>query len=136
MPSEKRIEQEIMLAATECDCILFKNNVGSAYRGKMMMLNGKKVLTGLQFISYGLGGIKGSSDQIGIASVEITPDMVGKRVGIFTAIEVKKDKHGAYKATPEQRKFIQMVKANGGIAGVCDSVEDMKQLIKKGVCDV
>jgi len=126
MKSEKRIEQEITLEAALHDCTLFKNNVGTAYRGTLMMLNGKQVLTNLQFIKYGLGGVKGSSDQIGVTKLKITQDMVGKDIGVFTAIEVKKDKYGAYGATHEQKLFLQMVKDNGGIAFICDNADDVK----------
>lgn len=133
MPSEKRIEQEIQLAASEVGSTLYKNNVGTAYRGVMRSLKGENVLTKLQFIRYGLGNIKGGSDLIGMSTVEITPDMVGKKVAVFTAVEVKMDKFGNYKATAEQKRFIEMVKKKGGIAGVCDSIDDMKELIEKGV---
>lgn len=129
MPSEKRIEQDIVLALAKQGTIMFKNNVGTAYRGKLLLTNGKRTLTNPAIIRYGLGGIKGGSDQIGITPVVITSDMIGETIGVFTAIEVKKDKNGKYKATKEQSAFIAMVKANGGIAGVCDSVEDSIELI-------
>ena len=40
------------------------------------------------WIQYGLS--IGSSDLIGWRSVEVTPEMVGKRVAIFAAVEVKR----------------------------------------------
>lgn len=45
----------------------------------------------------------------------ITADMVGRSVAIFTAIEVKASDG---KATTEQKKFIDLVKKNGGIAKI------------------
>lgn len=139
--SEKRIEQEIQLEAAKHDCTLFKNNVGTAFRGTQFTIRspvlakllkrkiGSRIMLDLQIIRYGLGGVKGGSDQIGMTKVRITEDMVGKDIAIFTSIEVKKDKHGAYKATKEQKAWIKMVLANGGFAGVADCIEDMKELI-------
>lgn len=57
----------------------------------------------------------GGSDLIGWASVIITPDMVGQRVAIFTAAECKTD---VGKLMPDQVKFLDSVRAAGGIAGV------------------
>ena len=38
-------------------------------------------------IAYGLG--KGTADLIGLRSVEITPEMVGRRVAVFLSVECK-----------------------------------------------
>jgi hypothetical protein len=78
---------------------LFRNNVGLATTA-----NGHT-------IRYGL--CKGSSDLIGWTSITITPDMVGKKIAIFTAVELK-TKH--VKLSPEQANFIAQVNAAGGIA--------------------
>jgi len=67
---------------------------------------------------YGLG--KGTSDLIGFTIVN------GKAV--FTALEVKLE--GTY-PTKEQKAFIEIVKASGGIAGIVRSWEDVEELIKK-----
>jgi hypothetical protein len=58
---------------------------------------------------------KGSSDLIGWKTVEITPDMVGQHVAIFTAVEVKT---GSGRTTAEQEQFLQAVRAAGGIGVV------------------
>jgi len=129
MTSEKRVEQNLVLHAVKSKCLLFKNNIGSAYRGKPMKLNGKQILTNIMFLRFGLGNIKGGSDQIGITTIKITKDMIGKEVGVFTAIEVKKDKNGSYGATGEQRSFLKMVKERGGISGICDSNDDFDKII-------
>lgn len=69
------------------------------------------------------GLIKGSSDLIGWNSITITEDMVGKRVAVFTAVEIKT---GSVKTTAEQKIFIDNVNKAGGIAGI---VYDEKQAI-------
>ncbi len=88
-------------------CRLFRNNTGAIKDDE-----GRLVRFGL---------CKGSSDLIGFKPVTITPDMVGRTVAIFTAIEVKTP---TGKPTPEQLHFIDRVKQLGGIAGVARSVED------------
>lgn len=66
-----------------------------------------------QWVRYGLG--TGTSDFIGWTVKEITQDMVGRKVAIFTAIEAKASDS---KLTTDQKKFIDLVKKNGGIAKV------------------
>ncbi len=111
MTSERDIQAEIWEAMSEFS-VMFRNNVG-AFKDK----------TG-RFIRFGL--VKGSSDLIGWTRVEITPDMVGQTVAIFTAIECK-TKTG--KATPAQLYFVERVRLDGGYAGIARSVEDAMEVI-------
>ena len=113
--SEKRIEQEIILKASELGCVLFKNNVGVA-----------KLQDGTT-IRYGLGN--GSSDLIGIAPVKITPNMIGETVGIFLSVEVKKNKKGSYKATEGQKNWLTMVSRRGGFGAVLDDAEKLEEIV-------
>jgi hypothetical protein len=94
---------------------MFKNNVGmyTDQRGNV--------------IRYGL--CKGSSDLIGWTPVTITEDMVGKKIAVFTAIEVKLNKNGKYKATDLQKAFISAVNNAGGFAGVADCNKDLEDII-------
>jgi hypothetical protein len=103
--TEQDIMRSIMLAPHGCR--LWRNNTGAI-----------KDETG-RLVRFGL--CTGSSDLIGIRPITITADMVGTRVGVFTAIEVKTPKG---KPTVEQINFIQHVKGLGGIAGVARSVGD------------
>jgi len=70
----------------------------------------------------------GSSDIIGLTAVVITNEMVGKRIAVFTAIEVKSEKGIVSK---EQKLFNQMVLDNGGIVGIARSPEQSLQIINK-----
>lgn len=95
-------------------CRIFRNNVGLFYTK-----NGTPVRCGL---------VKGSSDFIGWKQVTITPDMVGKTVSVFCAVEIKT---GNDKERPEQVIFRNAVLKSGGIAVVikdrltCDDVSSM-----------
>ena len=76
-------------------------------------------------IHYGLTK-KGSSDLIGWTTKPITPDMVGKDVAIFTAIEIK-TKTG--RVSNEQDNFLAAVRLAGGIAGVARSEEEAVEIV-------
>lgn len=118
--SEKSIQDRIRAhIGKRPDCRLFRNNTGMAWRGqKQMSPPGMLILHRPVPIKYGLA--KGSSDLIGIKSLVVTPEMVGQKVGLFVAIEVKRP---GQKPTREQSDFIRMVDTMGGLAGVVDSVE-------------
>lgn len=77
-------------------------------------------------IRYGVGN-PGGSDLIGLHTVTVTPDMVGQRLAVFTAIEVKTP---VGRVSEQQQRFIAMVKGLGGIAGVARSVEDAAKLLR------
>jgi hypothetical protein len=94
-------------------CRLFRNNVGSAWLGKYQV--GEFCVHIYKALRIRFGLAPGSSDLIGICSVIVTPDMVGQRVGLFTAIECKSGNNGP---TPAQASFIKMVREFGGI-GMC-----------------
>lgn len=68
-------------------------------------------------IMYGLGP-NGSADLIGFRSIEITQAMVGQRVAVFAAIEVKRP-DGRLRA--DQQQFLDRIIDAGGIAGCADS---------------
>ena len=73
----------------------------------------------------GLGG-DGGSDLIGYKITTITPDRVGKKIAIFTAIEAKvlKGKRGE-----DQKRFINMINNDGGIACFAEGENDVKKLL-------
>lgn len=74
-------------------------------------------------------GNPGGGDLLGWRTVEVTPEMVGQRVAVFTSIEVK-TRTG--KLRPEQEQWMKVVRAAGGIAGVARSVEDAEALVRQG----
>ena len=54
--------------------------------------------------------------------------MVGQKIAIFTAIEVKSD---TGKSSEAQKNFLQMVENFGGISGVARSVQEAQEIIRK-----
>ena len=98
---EQDIQRLIMLALSEAGCLIFRNNVG--------------VLKNAAGIPIRFGLAVGSSDLIGIAPG-----------GRFLAVEIKTP---TGKATPEQMRFIEAVRARGGIAGIARSPAEALALL-------
>jgi len=99
--------------------ILFRNNTGTAYQGRRGIVNGMIMLSDLRPISFGL--CVGSSDLIGWTEKIITKDMIGQKIAIFTALEVK---NLSGKATKEQINFIKQVRKSGGIGDILRWVDE------------
>lgn len=126
MNAETRLQQEILLALSQAGCVVWRNNVGQAWMGKVIHQSGDQVtLAGAHKMPFGL--CVGSSDIIGIKPTVITQDMVGKTVGVFLAPEVKTPTGRMGKM---QEPFLSGVREVGGIAGVARSVNDALDLIK------
>lgn len=104
---ETKIQQEIRLAVSRGNVRVFRNNTG--------------MIDGVQF-----GLCVGSSDLIGFKTVTVTPEMVGSRVAIFTALEVKTEKG---RVSQGQQNFIDTVLNAGGIASVVRSVDDAIEVL-------
>lgn len=105
--------RSIMLGLSRPGTILFRNNCGA-----LKDADGR-------LVRYGVAN-PGGSDLIGWRSITVTPDMVGRKVAIFTAIEVKGERG---RATDAQVNFIDRVKADGGLAGIARCVDDALGII-------
>lgn len=120
--------QVVITAAREFGTALWRNNVGA-----LQDENGTWVRYGLGNTSKRLIEKWKPSDYIGPTPVLIRPDHVGKRLGIFTAIEAKKtgwklqpsDKHGA-----AQAHFMNTVANLGGIAGFAQSPDCIRRILQ------
>ena len=110
--SEHEIQQRIRLACGRGPVRLWRNNTGA-----LVDQQGR-------FVRFGL--CKGSSDLIGLRSLEITPELVGQRLAQFVALEIK-TAQGVLR--PEQQAFLRLVQQLGGVAAVCRSVEEAEQLL-------
>lgn len=106
-------------------CLTFRANVGQAWQGEEHRLpNGDLLLKKPRPFNTGLPA--GFSDLFGLVPVEITPDMVGQKIGQFFALEVKGPKG---KPTDQQTAFLNAVEKNGGRAGVVRSAGDALMII-------
>ena len=78
-----------------------------------------------RWVQFGVAS-PGGSDLIGYRSITITPDMVGQRVAVFTAIEIKT---ATGRATPAQKHFIEHIAKAGGIAAIVRSVAEAQRIL-------
>ena len=100
--------------ASRPDTRLWRNVTAHAWVGKKVGQFGPRVvLDPAQPIQAGL--CKGSADIIGLHK------------GRFVAMEVKT---GKQRPTTPQKRFLAMVRSQGGIAGVVRSVEDATKLLE------
>lgn len=111
--SENDTSQQLLINARQFNCVLMRNNSGAC-----------KDETG-RVVRYGLGHTSPkqefkSSDYIGITKVVITPEMVGKTLGVYTAFETKKRSWNPFKKFDDretkQKNFLEWVISMGGIA--------------------
>ena len=125
---ESSVQQRIRLKAAYLGLHLWRNNNG-ACEDK----TGRLIRYGLANESAALNKRIKSSDLIGITPITITPDMVGKTIGVFTAVECKpSDWH----LTPSderghaQAAFHTLVRDAGGLAGFVTCEEDLTALLQ------
>lgn len=71
-------------------------------------------------------GLEGSADIIGVHTVTVTAEMVGQKIGVATAIEVKTD---TGRQRPEQKRFEAAFAAAGGIYILARSTDDLEPLL-------
>ena len=122
---ENKIMKDIQHGFSRGTCRLWRNNVGQSLTGSDYTWAGSScVVKKAEWIRYGL--CVGSSDLIGFRKIKITPEMVGKEVAQFVAIEVK-SKRG--RTSQVQKSFLDLVESMGGRAGVARSLTDAKDII-------
>jgi hypothetical protein len=124
-------------------CRLFRLNTGTAWfsslgpRGVQRLENGSVLIAGARSIALGFADVhgktvKGACDLPGWTSVEITPDMVGRTVAVFTSIEVKRSKGGMI--SDDQKNWCAQVQDAGGIAGFATSPDQATKIILDWKC--
>lgn len=102
--SESSLMHRIMIAVSTCGALVWRNHVG---RGRHASGN---------YVAMGLG--VGSADIVGL----VPP------FGRWLAIEVKAPKGVV---SPEQTRWLELVRRWGGVAGVARSVEDALALVNE-----
>ncbi len=124
---ESNILKTIQIALSKLRTVTtFRNNTAQGWVGTPVARTATTI-TLKDYRPLHAGLTKGSSDLIGWTEVVITPDMVGRKVAIFTAVEVKSARG---RATEEQLNFIRRVQDAAGIAGIARSSEDAVDIIR------
>lgn len=134
---EQNVQAEIMLATGRgAQTRVFRNNTGLGWTGQKVL----QVKKGMMFIPCDAviilnprplhaGLCKGSSDLIGWHSVNITPEMIGRKIAAFVGFEVKPT--AKIGPSPYQQNFINQVNQSGGISGVVHSPEMALDLLAR-----
>lgn len=114
--SESGVQQRVRLEGAKAGFYLWRNNIGA---GKMAE-GGRFIRFGLANDSPALNKVVKSGDLIGLRSILITPDMIGRRVGQFVSREIK---HAGWQfsGTLEecaQLQWANLINAQGGDARI------------------
>lgn len=137
MSTGTSLMHRVMLAVGRLPHVkVFRNNCALAWvgNGRPITITGKPqtvtlqpgdvVLRGARPLHAGL--IKGSGDNVGWVSRTITQQDVGETWAVFLSAE---SKDGSGRLEPDQAKWIDNVRAAGGIAGVVRCEQDMIDLV-------
>lgn len=126
--SESEIQQKIAIEAVKHGCWLLRNNSGA-----MQDSTGRVVRYGLGAVSKKHDDHFKSSDYVGITTITITPEMVGQKIGVFTAFEIKDPEWNENKKLDKreqaQKNFLDWVLARGGIARFLNSIDGLKSAL-------
>ena len=120
--SEAQVQQDIRLEASRRGIRLWRNNLGAC-----IDQNDRHIRYGLANDSQKMNKEIKSSDLIGITPIIIKPEDVGRLIGQFTSIEVKKYPW-KYTGTPRevaQLKWLNLVNSLGGLARFLNNAEDL-----------
>ena len=107
--------------------VSFRTNVGRAWTGNDIRKHADGSITIMDPRPFQTGLPEGYSDLTVVAPVIITPDLVGRLIGVAGFIEVKNVKG---KATAAQLHFIEQMQSLGARAGVARSPEDAVRILR------
>jgi len=88
---------------------MFRTNSGMAWAGKAVK---KGDITLIKNARVFWGMPEGWPDLTGWTEIEITPEMIGQKIAVFTAVEAKT---GSLKLSEKQNRFKEIIEKMGGI---------------------
>jgi hypothetical protein len=116
VPSEKPLEKKVLLACSGPDTRLFRNASSRVWFGhKVGSTSGGNIILGPGAHIGWAGLTEGSGDIIGIHK------------GFFVSIELKTP---GTRTTPKQKRWCDMVRRLGGLAGIATSVEEAQAILE------
>lgn len=125
---EKNLQAKINLAIAKHGHRLFRCNSGKFWQGQ---IHRKKFTEGDSYITIRHprlihGHATGTPDLCGWTMIEITPELVGTKLPVFTAIETKTPNDQLSK---KQRAVIKLLKKFNAIVGVARCAEDFFSIL-------
>ena len=130
--SERAIQNQVLLAASEHGLTLFRNNVGTGWAGKAQIIKreqvvrvepGDVVVRNARPLHAGL--CKGSADLVGLRRRVLTDEDVGHQIAQFAAIEIKT---ASGRVAADQAHFLDFVRDAGGVSLVARGPADLGSL--------
>lgn len=126
---EHDIQNEIRLHISQLGrSVIYRGNVGQAWTGSkaVRMSDGSVTISNAHPFSTGLP--LGFPDLFGFTMVEITPEMVGSSLPVFTAVEVKQP---GKKPTRAQQHCLEFLQSKNCLAGIAHGVDDAENIIMR-----
>ena len=125
--TESNIYTRCVKRLSELGARVLRNNVGTAWAGRSYRdKSGAVVIPQARHVRFGLA--VGSGDGIGWHSIEITPEMVGRRVAVFVSLETKT---ATGRASQEQKDWFKAVHDAGGIAIIARSEGEAEEALEQ-----
>ncbi|BCP56222.1 hypothetical protein K32_48390 [Kaistia sp. 32K] len=132
MSSENTVQRRIWLAVGAIGTTLFRFNSGRAWisnlgpKGVQRLQDGSVLIKAARSIALGMAypngeSVTGQLDLGGWTTIEVTPEMVGRKIAVATFMDAKRSKGG--KTSDEQANMVAQVDLAGGIAGIANSPE-------------
>lgn len=121
------LTDEIRLEAAKRGIFLWRNNVGACKTE-----DGRFIRFGLANDSEKVNDVLKSADLIGIRPLIITQEMVGKKIGVFTSVEVKKYAHELTAKSGRivgQKNWKDLIARNGGVAIITNTLDKFLKAI-------
>ncbi len=130
--TESDLMRLLQIRASAEGARLFRQNVGLAWAGNKTVFGPGTFVLGrgdvlLRKARPFRAGIKGMSDLGGWAPVTVTPGMVGAEIARVLQVEVK----AGAPVTAEQQRWIEAVRAAGGLAGIARSEDDLIRILNQ-----
>jgi hypothetical protein len=126
---EAAVQTHTRLELARLGALVWRNNVGACTDD-----TGRLIRYGLGNDSAQLNRAIKSSDLIAVVPFTITPEMVGRTIGVFAAVECKKP---GWHLTPgdqrgqAQAKFISLVRSVGGIGGFVTDPTQVHEIVRQ-----
>lgn len=108
MGSKERQKIDEILQNLPANKRLFRINAGNAWTGKLLKRDRKHIILANPRVFH--GAPNGWPDLCGFESIEVTPDMIGKKIAIFVGEEIKV----TGRMSDVQQNFKSLVEAMGG----------------------
>lgn len=113
---------------SDSHAVLWRNNVGTGWQGEVTRIPKQKavLIKHPRLITFGVGSA-GAADLLGLTTVQITPEMVGQWVALFTSVECKRLKG---REAALQKKWAGVMQAAGALHVNAKHRRDVLQMLE------